>query len=202
MSNMKPEQWLEWICASEDHDALTQNYDQWAKQYESDVSGVWDVVPNAAAAMLASLIADKQSLILDIGAGTGLAGLALHALGFRHIDGMDISPSMLEIAEAKSVYRNLYCCAIDALTLDDEEMPQAMIATGVFADKHASADDLIRLGTLFQGRGVMVFTARASFLDEISPVLNRPEWHLTDSRILPIYEDPIHLLACHIEPVV
>lgn len=199
---MKPEQWLKWICASEDQSALIQNYNQWASQYEADISSVWDAVPTAAAAMLALHVKDKQSLIVDIGAGTGLAGQALHKLGFNRIIGMDISASMLEIAASKSIYHSLHCCTIDSLTLSTNERPDAMIATGVFADKHASAADLVHLGTLFRTQGIIVFTVRASFLKEITPVFNRPEWQLSDSRVLPIYEDPIHLLTCHIQPTI
>jgi SAM-dependent methyltransferase len=46
--------------------------------------------------------------VLDVGAGTGLVGAALRALGFTgQIDGVDISPQMLDQAREKQVYRDL-----------------------------------------------------------------------------------------------
>ncbi|MDJ0601752.1 MAG: hypothetical protein QNJ37_23265, partial [Crocosphaera sp.] len=67
---MEAKQWLKWICSSQDLDELGQNYDQWSDKYEADVSEVWEAVPKTAALMLSKSIDDKQSLILDFGAGT------------------------------------------------------------------------------------------------------------------------------------
>jgi len=66
---------------------------------------------------------------LDIGCGTGVAGLALRHCGFVAIDGIDISPEMLQQASTKqhdgtAVYSNL----IEA----DLTQPLA-IATGTYA---------------------------------------------------------------------
>ena len=198
MSQMKPDQWLQWICDSSSTEELTKNYDQWAEKYEQDVLEVWDGVPKAAAALLAEYIDDTSKLILDVGAGTGLTGAALHALGFSQIHGMDISAQMLDKAKAKSIYNSLYCCAINALQLHGSERPHAMIATGVFADKHGNADDLLHLSRQLRDGGMMVFTVRESFLSEIRPIIDRPEWELKKSITLPIYQDPMYLLAYHI----
>jgi predicted TPR repeat methyltransferase len=45
--------------------------------------------------------------ILDIGCGTGLAGALVHPLP-RRLDGVDLSPAMLEKARDKNVYDGLY----------------------------------------------------------------------------------------------
>ena len=45
--------------------------------------------------------------ILDIGCGTGLAGIAVRDLAKR-LDGVDLSPAMLEKAQAKGIYDGLY----------------------------------------------------------------------------------------------
>jgi predicted TPR repeat methyltransferase len=46
--------------------------------------------------------------ILDFGCGTGLSGLALRQAGFTTIDGLDISAPMLEKAQARDLYANLW----------------------------------------------------------------------------------------------
>ena len=49
----------------------------------------------------------KSNRILDYGCGTGLSGLALQLVGFKNIDGLDVSKEMVSLAEKKSIYRNL-----------------------------------------------------------------------------------------------
>ncbi len=200
MSKIQPKEWLEWICSSQNLDQLRQNYDQWADQYDADVGGVWDPVPTAAAFMLAEYMNDKQGVILDIGAGTGLVGVALAELGFEEIIGIDISPAMLSKAAAKGVYSSLECCSIGDQTFRNLGRAKGMIATGVFAESHAGSAELNQIQDSIEPEGIFVFTARQSFLPQLQAVLDQPEWTLIDSRVMPIYDDPMYLLAyklCH-----
>lgn len=192
---MEAKQWLKWICSSQDLDELGQNYDQWSDKYEADVSEVWEAVPKTAALMLSKYIDDKQGLILDFGAGTGLVGVALAALGFEQIVGMDISSGMLTIAKEKGVYSTLICGSIGDEELRNLDHVSGIIATGVFAENHAGAADLSKLQEIIKPEGVLVFTVRQSFLSELYEVLNQPEWTLLDSQVMPIYDDPMHLLG-------
>jgi predicted TPR repeat methyltransferase len=195
MSKIQPKQWLEWICSSQNLDQLRQNYDQWADRYDADVGDVWEPVPTAAAMMLAEYLDDLQGVILDIGAGTGLVGVALAELGFEEIIGMDISPAMLSKAAAKGVYRSLVCCSIGDETFRNLPKAKGMIATGVFAESHAGPAELNQLQDSIEAEGILVFTARQSFLPQLQPVLNPPEWTVIDSRVMPIYDDPMYLLV-------
>ncbi len=192
---MEAKQWLKWICSSQDLDELGQNYDQWSDKYEADVSEVWEAVPKTAALMLSKSIDDKQSLILDFGAGTGLVGVALAALGFEQIVGMDISSGMLTIAKEKGVYSTLIDGSIGDEQLKNLDQFSGIIATGVFAQNHAGSAELTKLQEIIKPEGIFVFTVRQSFLPELYEVLNQPEWTLIDSQVMPIYDDPIHLLA-------
>ncbi|MEB3182527.1 MAG: hypothetical protein VKL59_26345, partial [Nostocaceae cyanobacterium] len=72
MSDIQPQEWLEWICSSQNLAKLRENYNQWADCYEADISKVWELVPKTAALMLAEYLEDKQGKIFDLGAGTGL----------------------------------------------------------------------------------------------------------------------------------
>ncbi len=195
VSEIQPNKWLEWICSSQNVDQLRQNYNQWADQYDADVGEVWEPVPTAAAMMLAAYIKDKQSVILDVGAGTGLVGVALAELGFEQMIGIDISPAMLSQAAAKSVYRSLECCSIGDETFRNLPKASAIIATGVFAQSHAGSAELNQLQDYIEPEGILVFTARQSFLPQLQPVLDQTEWAVIDSQIMPIYEDPMYLLA-------
>ncbi|NEQ72902.1 MAG: methyltransferase domain-containing protein [Okeania sp. SIO2C9] len=61
---------------------------------------------------MARYVANKHDTILDVGAGTGLVGVALAELGFEQIIGMDILPGMLTKAAEKGIYKSLVCCSI------------------------------------------------------------------------------------------
>ena len=65
------------------------------------------MTPKRVATALKEVVTDQSELILDYGCGTGLSGLALQLVGFKNIDGLDISKEMVSLAEKKSIYRNL-----------------------------------------------------------------------------------------------
>ncbi len=153
MPELQPEQWLKWICASRDIDELRQNYDRWADAYDANVGDLWGAVPMAAAYMLAGHLGDKESAILDVGAGTGLVGAALAPLGFHEIVGIDLSPAMLSKAEEKGVYRALVCCAIGDEAFAALPRARGIVATGVFAQSHAGATELHALQGCIEPRG-------------------------------------------------
>ncbi len=48
-----------------------------------------------------------ESKILDAGCGTGLVGENLAELGFRRVDGIDLSSKSLEVANSKDIYSSL-----------------------------------------------------------------------------------------------
>lgn len=198
MSKTEPNEWLQWITSSQTLDELRGNYDGWAETYDATVSGVWDPVPVAAAAMLAKYVNNRQSVILDVGAGTGLAGVALATFGFTNIIGMDISPAMLAKAAERDVYQSLVACSIGDESFTNLEPASGIIATGVFAENHAGPAELRTLQESVASNGVIVFTVRQSFLPEIQDVLEQPEWECIESTIMPIYDDPICLLAYQI----
>jgi predicted TPR repeat methyltransferase len=67
----------------------------------------WGYVgPETAAAILKNYV-PQQSRILDPACGSGLTGTALRNLGYAHVDGIDISARLLEIAEATGSYELL-----------------------------------------------------------------------------------------------
>lgn len=83
-------------------------YADWAATYDADVASWGYVTPTRLAIALRQVGANVEKPVLDYGCGTGLSGAALKAVGFDVVDGTDISPEMLEKAEARGVYRQVW----------------------------------------------------------------------------------------------
>jgi predicted TPR repeat methyltransferase len=75
--------------------------------------------------------------ILDLGCGTGLSGAAFNDLAAR-LDGIDLSPKMIEAARARSIY--------DGLSVADIE--SVLAQQGLDYDLIVAADTLVYLGDL------------------------------------------------------
>jgi len=83
-------------------------YADWAGTYDADVTGWGYATPARLAMALRRAGANPAKPVLDYGCGTGLSGMALKAVGFSQVDGTDISPEMLEKAEARGVYSHIW----------------------------------------------------------------------------------------------
>ena len=93
-------------------------------------------------------VAAKQLRTLDVGSGTGLAGLELNALGFTHLDALDYSPQMLAVAAHRGVYKNIIEADLNQMLDIPDDTYDAMICTGTFTHAHVSAkclDELFRI---------------------------------------------------------
>jgi predicted TPR repeat methyltransferase len=75
--------------------------------------------------------------ILDLGCGTGLAGVAFKPLAAR-LDGVDLSPGMIEKARAREIYDQLAVADLEA----------ALAQSGARYDLILAADTLVYLGDL------------------------------------------------------
>jgi SAM-dependent methyltransferase len=83
--------------------APREGYDRSAATYEETVENAMDI------ALLERLAVDWEAVesAADLGCGTGRTGSWLAAHGVGQIDGIDLSPGMLEAARARGVYRSL-----------------------------------------------------------------------------------------------
>lgn len=89
-------------------DDMRDIYRDWSKTYDADVAGWGYATPARVAMALRRAGANVDKPVLDFGCGTGLSGLALKGVGFAVIDGTDITPEMLEQAEKRGVYRQVW----------------------------------------------------------------------------------------------
>ncbi len=120
--NKKPEGILPRVNTLAVGDKSVGIYDDWASFYESDLLDKYGYVsPKISAEAFYQALPDPALKIIDYGCGTGLVGQAMQALGYRCIDGIDISEGMLAQARSKNVYQQLFCGDLtQAIDLPDE----------------------------------------------------------------------------------
>jgi SAM-dependent methyltransferase len=108
-------------------------YGEWAATYEETVAAGLDEPLLAAIATIDWAAVDQAA---DIACGTGRAGAWLRSHGVGTIDGIDLTPEMLAIAEKRGIYRTLAVADVAATGL-----PAAAygLCTMILADEHLAA---------------------------------------------------------------
>lgn len=136
--------------ALETPDDSRRLYAEWAASYDFGFAQANDYRLHWHAAQ-AFVRAGGQGPVLDVGAGTGLCGLALADMGAGPIDATDISGEMLIQAEAKDVYRDLFEAD---LTVGLPVLPDSysgIVSSGTFTHGHVGPevfDELLRVARL------------------------------------------------------
>lgn len=149
VSQSTPEDLVDRAYSLRDAAETKDLYRDWAASYDrSMLDGLAYVTPARTAQMLARHLADRDTAVLDVGCGTGLAGSELARYGYTDIDALDFSPEMLAVAGGRRIYGKL----IEADLTKDLPIADArygaLICTGTFTHAHVGAaclDELIRI---------------------------------------------------------
>lgn len=114
-------------------------FDQFSADYDARMIGQLSYAAPQILLDLASMVMPgRENLsVLDLGCGTGLAGLAFRPLAAR-LDGVDLSPAMIEKARARGIYNDLMV----------GDLESALAAPGPAYDLILAADTLVYLGDL------------------------------------------------------
>ena len=151
-----------------DPDNVRAYYDDWAQNYNLDISDAEYSGPVICARLLQQYLADAEIRLLDAGCGTGLVGIELDALGYRRIDGFDLSDSMAEQARASGVYRQL-SGGVDmmrAASIYPHCSYDAVLSVGVFTLGHVPPEALSVLLRLVRPGGLLVMSTRTHYYDQ------------------------------------
>jgi len=129
---------------------------------------------------------------VDLACGTGRIGAWLAARGARRIDGVDLSPEMLERARTRAVYADLHCADIRQTPLPDGV---AALVVNVLSIEHLPAlapfyGEVARLCR--PGAAAVVVGYHPHFL------LNGIPTHFPDGEGQVAIENTIHLFADHV----
>ena len=139
---------------------VAAHYDKWAKTYDAEMAVAGYRHPSISLALLARHLPKGATPILDAGAGTGLIGEWLGIMGYPHVEALDISQGMLDVAKAKGCYKAFHKLALG------ETLPFAtghyagVISAGVFTSGHVGAEGLDELIRITKSGGVIVLTIK------------------------------------------
>ncbi|HEX5016625.1 MAG TPA: class I SAM-dependent methyltransferase [Actinomycetes bacterium] len=145
---------------------LQKAYDEWAQSYDSDMADVGYRHPAVALALLTRYLASGEAPILDAGAGTGLVGELLAVMSYPDVDALDASQGMLDVAQSKGVYRELYQAFLgEALPLRTDSYA-AVVSTGVFTAGHVGIEGLPELFRVVRPNGFVVLSVKLTVWDD------------------------------------
>lgn len=157
---------LRQVYAARTGDELAAAYAAWSNGYDRETAALGYVLPFVIAAWVARHVPPGDAPILDAGCGTGLTGPFLSALGYRTIDGLDMSAEMLAIARGRGCYRDLRQAVLGGPLPWPDDAFAAFFSTGVFTEGHAPASGLDELVRVTRPGGRCVFTVRDSVLEK------------------------------------
>lgn len=121
-------------------------YRDFASHYDASFA---DAMGYTYPAMVAAVLAQTKcpkGTILDIGCGTGLVAHELRALGTSGaIDGVDLSPEMLDRAKEKHLYQHIFQADLTASLSHLPDGYAALISAGTFTHGHLGPEPLAAL---------------------------------------------------------
>jgi ubiquinone/menaquinone biosynthesis C-methylase UbiE len=156
---------IDWVYNSQNNQELAQRYNQWAKDYERDLTETFGRPSREPIVDLMLKYVSKSTKILDAGAGTGTMGQWLHEEGYRNLVGIDISEGMLAEAEKKKVYTELRPMVLGEPLDFPTAAFDAVTACGVFTYGHAPSSSFDELIRITKPQGYIIFTLRPDFYE-------------------------------------
>ncbi|WP_250565630.1 class I SAM-dependent DNA methyltransferase [Adonisia turfae] len=156
---------VQWVYQSKNNQDLAERYDAWSAEYEHDLEDLSGYVGPQRTVEVLTQYLPYTAKILDAGVGTGLVGKALHAQGFTHLEGIDLSEGMLKKAAEKGIYQALYRRVMgDPLGFLDNSY-DGIISVGVFTYGHAPSKTFEELIRITKPDGYIIFPLRPEFYE-------------------------------------
>jgi predicted TPR repeat methyltransferase len=142
-------------------------YDEWAATYDTEMADQTQdyVGPTLAAVYTLKCLGPEKianAKILDAGCGTGLVGVQLAKVGAKHIDGVDLSEGMLDIARKANVYEDLKPTDLTAPLVYKNGTYDAIVCIGTFTQGHVGPDAFSEFVRVTSKGGFIVATVLAS----------------------------------------
>lgn len=124
-------------------------------------------VPRSLAALLAGLgmPADRSWRVVDLGCGTGLAGIELRACA-RELIGVDLSPRMIVRARQRGIYDALHCEDLGVVLARVHDV-DLIVAADVFIYVGALEATFAACATALRPSGLLAFSVERSDTENV-----------------------------------
>lgn len=143
-------------------------FDTYAASFEQHLTaGLQYDVPRSLAALVTATgaTADGSWRVLDLGCGTGLAGVELRAYA-RTLVGCDLSPRMVARARQRGIYDELHCEELVA-TLARERDVDLIVAADVFIYVGALEATFAACASVLRPGGLLAFSVERSTTGDV-----------------------------------
>jgi len=193
---------VQWIYSSRDNKELSDRYDQWARDYDTDLDEEFGYLGPQRAVDFFVRYVPKDARVLDAGAGTGLVGSLLVEQGYSDLIAMDLSPGMLEEAKKTNAYREFHQMVMGEPLDYETDSFDAVVSIGVLTVGHAPASSFDELIRITRSDGHIVFSLRpdvyrdSGFKEKQDTLVAEGKWKLTEKsqefQLLPKGEPEIY----------
>jgi len=177
---------IQWVYSSQNNEELAQRYNQWAEDYERDLTENFGRPQREPIVDLTIKYVPKNAQILDAGVGTGIMGQSLHKEGYSNLIGIDLSQGMLAEAQKKNVYTELHQMILGEPLDFPNDAFNAVTACGVFTYGHAPSSSFDELIRVTKPTGYIIFTLRpdfyesSDFKEKMTDLETQGKWQLTE----------------------
>ena len=162
-------------------DQAAELYRAWAGTYDDDVFARLGFTGSARIAeLLIERLPSLTAPVLDLGCGTGAVGRRLAELGATTVDGVDLSPEMLELARRTGAYRHRAVSDLTAADLEVGGRYAATISAGTFTSGHVGPSVVPRLLAAVEPGGVIAW------------VIGAAVWPGFETALAPFARDVLH----------
>jgi predicted TPR repeat methyltransferase len=153
------------VVESPPAELIADLFDTYAPRFDQHlVEALRYDVPKSLAALVAAP-AERSWRVLDLGCGTGLAGVEVRAYA-RTLIGSDLSPRMIARARAREIYDELHVEDL-AATLARERDVDLVIAADVFIYVGALHATFVACATALRPAGLLAFSVERSANEDV-----------------------------------
>jgi predicted TPR repeat methyltransferase len=154
-----PSDFVNQAYSLDDDDKMVDFYRNWADDYDHQMlDELGYTSPITIARLLDEYLPDKNARIFDIGCGTGLTCVFLHQQGYRALDGIDLSPDMVRVAENRGIYQDVLLGDVNQPLEIADNSYDAVISSGTFTHGHVGPGPLHEIFRILRPGGILACT--------------------------------------------
>jgi len=146
---------------------ILKYYKDWSdnNKYNKDMIEWNYTAPKETVNVLKKYVLNKNFKILDAGCGTGLVGIELKKFGYLHVEGIDFSQDMLDLAP-EGIYKNLQKADLNLNLKFKDDTYDSIVCVGTFTYGHVKAHALDELIRITKNKGFICFTINEGIYKE------------------------------------